>query len=449
MSSTSFVDRLPARRIIALIAATFIFLTACAAPATTVAPTATTAVTAAPGVTSAPATAAATPTTAPTAGEAVTVTVGYATGGNLDKYFETVLAGAGSALPGITVKTSIYPTYDDQLNQLPTQFAAGTVPDIIMWDNAAPVAQYANEQVITPLQDLIPGTGIDLNAYPKALVDGWTIDGNLYAIPAYLQNSAYVFNDDVLTAAGVTAQPKTMEEVATAAKAIKAKTGKAGIVILDNAFHLYQYMRAFGGAFNYGATINSAENVAGLQFLVDLFADGSAATAQQLGAAWDGDAISKNLAGMSDGGPWYIGFMKATAPAIKYTIGAIPGGKGNAPFVVTYGGGFTITNGAKDKTAAIKVIDYLTNEAAQQAILTTELGFVPARSSLYDAYVKTTPVYAAFTPEMLAAGKSLDYPVKTTEFSNELVAGFEQLVLRPGSSTAKDLLDSLQVKYGS
>jgi len=439
MASLSFVDHLPARRTLSLLAASAILVGACGTAASP-SPSASTAP-------SQPASEA--PIASPTAAAPVEITVGYATGGNLDKYFETVLAGAKDALPGITVKTVVYPTYDDQLNQLPTQFAAGTVPDIIMWDNAAPVAQYASEKVITPLNDLVKTTAIDLSAYPKALVDGWTIDGNLYAVPAYLQNSGFVWNDDVLNAAGVKTRPSTMEEVATAAKMVKDKTGKAGVVILDNVFHIYQYIRAFGGAFNYGKTINSAENVAGLQFLVDLFANGSASTAKQLGATWDGEAISKNLAAMSDGGPWYIGFMKSTAPTVKYTIAAIPGGGGNPSFIVTYGGGFTITANAKDPGAAIKVVDFLTNEAAQKAILTTELGFVPARSSLYDQYVATTPEYAAFTPEMLAAGESLDYPVKTTEFSNDLVAGFEQLVLRPGSTTAKALLDSLQAKYGS
>lgn len=435
--SRLITDRFRVRRALPLLGAA-VLVAACSSSTATPAPTTT--------PTKAPTTA---PTATPTPAAPVTITVGYATGGNLDKYFQTVLAGAAAALPNVTIKLVVSPTYDDQLNQLPTQFAAGTVPDIIMWDNSAPVAEYASEGVLAPLDDLIGGTSVDLTAYPKALVDGWRIDGKLYAIPAYLQNSGYVLNEDLLKSAGITSDPKTMEEISADAKIVKQKTGKAGVVILDNAFHIYQYIRAFGGAWNYGKTINSDANVAGLQFLVDMFTDGSAQTAKQLGATWDGDAISKNLAAMSDGGPWYIGFMQSAAPKINYTLGPIPGGAGNAPFVVTYGGGFTITANAKDKATAAQVVAFLTNKAAQQAILDTSLGFVPARSDLYDAYVKTTPTYAAFTPDILAAGKSLDYPKKTTDFSNDLVAGFENLIYRKGSGTAKTLLDSLQAKYGS
>jgi multiple sugar transport system substrate-binding protein len=377
------------------------------------------------------------------------VTLGYAGGGNIDTYFQKVLADAATALPDIKITPVVSPTYDDQLNQLPTQFAAGTVPDVIMWDNSAPVAEYASEQVILPLDDLIAGTSIDLSAYPQALVEGWKIDGKLYAIPAYLQNSAFVFNQGLLTDAGITTLPTSMDEVRAAAKTVKEKTGKAGIVILDNLFHLYQYMLAFGGGFDFGRTINSPENVAGLQFLVDMFVtDQTAQTAQQLGATWDGDAISKNLAAMSDGGPWYIGFMQSTAPNVKYDLLPIPSNKPDQPFVVTYGGGYTITDNAKDPAAAMRVVEYLTNEASEEAIITTGLGFVPAMTKFLAEYTAATPEYAAFTEDVLANGKTLAYPPNTTAFGNDLVAGFEQLALQPGSGTVQQLLDTLQSTYG-
>jgi multiple sugar transport system substrate-binding protein len=391
----------------------------------------------------------ASPTTAATVPPGnVEVTLGYAGGGNIDAYFAKVLADAATALPGITITPVVSPTYDDQLNQLPTQFAAGTAPDVIMWDNSAPVAEYASEQVIMPLD--VTGTSIDLSAYPKALVDGWTIDGNLYAIPAYLQNSAYVFNQDLLTQAGITTIPTSMDEVRAAAQTVKQKTGKAGVVILDNLFHLYQYMLAFGGGFNYGKTINSPQNAAGLQFLVDMFTkDQTAQTAQQLGATWDGDAISKDLASMSDGGPWYIGFMSATAPNVKYQLLPIPSNQPGQPFVVTYGGGYTMTDNAKDPAAAMKVIEYLASAPSQEAIISTGLGFVPAMTQYLDEFTAATPQYAPFTADVLANGKTLDYPKDTTAFGNDLVAGFEQLALQGGSGTAQSLLDTLQTKYGS
>ena len=72
----------------------------------------------------------------------VTITLGYAGGTNIDPYYNQVIKAAEKALPGITVNQVVYSTYDQQLDQMPAQVAAGTIPDIIVWDNSAPVGQY-------------------------------------------------------------------------------------------------------------------------------------------------------------------------------------------------------------------------------------------------------------------------------------------------------------------
>jgi multiple sugar transport system substrate-binding protein len=376
-----------------------------------------------------------------------TVTVGYAGGGVVDTYMAAIIKHAEKLLPGVTIKTAVYPTYDDQLSQLPTQFAAGTAPDITLWDNSAPVAEYATEGAIAPMDDLIGNTDVKLSAFPAALVNGWKIDKKLYAVPSYLQNSGYVYNKDVLSSAGITTTPTTLAEVKTDAEAVKAKTGKPGIVLLENLFHLTQYMVAFGGGYHNGKTIDSAKNVEALDYLLGMFKDGSAATAEQLGATWDGEAIGKNSAAMSDGGPWYIGFMTTSAPKTNYSLTELPGVTANAPKVTTYGGGFSISEKSQNKDVDMAVIAALTDSYSQNAIITTNLGYVPAATKYVSEYRSKTPQYAAFTNSVLAKGESLDYPEKTTEFGNDLVAGFQQLTASKAISS-KALLTQLQKKYG-
>ena len=132
-----------------------------------------------------------------------TVTLGYAGGGNLDSYYKTVTQAAQKALPGLTVKLVSYPTYDDQLNQMPQQFAAKTIPDVIVWDNSAPVRQYAEQGAIQPLDSSDAAVKDAVAAMPPALVKAWTIDGKLYGLPSYLQNSAFVSNLALLRSAGM------------------------------------------------------------------------------------------------------------------------------------------------------------------------------------------------------------------------------------------------------
>ena len=150
---------------------------------------------------------------------------------------------------------------------------------------------------------------------------------------------------------------------------------------------------------------------------------------------------------MSDAGPWYIGFMSSTAPQTKYALEPMPSTQAGKPVVATYGGGFSISAKTKSPNTAAKVIASLTGDSAQKAIITTGLGYVPAMTTYAAEYRKATPAYSAFTDEVLADGKGLDYPKKTTEFGNALVLGFEQLVA-DGSTSSKALLSDLQKKYG-
>jgi multiple sugar transport system substrate-binding protein len=377
-----------------------------------------------------------------------TVSVGFAGGGVINTYMADIIKRAEKELPGVKIKQVVYPTYDDQLNELPTEFAAGTAPDITLWDNSAPVAEFATQGAIASMSSLIGSTSVKLSAFPQALVNGWTIDGKLYGVPSYLQNSAYVYNHDVLSKAGITSYPTDIAQVGQDAQQVKTKTGKPGIVILENLFHLTQYMIAFGGGYNYGKTIDSAQNMAGLNFLLKLFADGAAASSEQLGATWDGVAIGDNDAAMADGGPWYIGYMSTSAPKVPYTLEPIPSVTPGKSVVTTYGGAYSISSKSSDKALDMAVIAQLTNAWSQNEEITTNLGFVPAMTSYVADYRAHTPEYAPFTNAVLAAGASLNYPVNTTAFGNALVTGFQQLTASHSTSSAA-LLKQLQKQYGS
>lgn len=385
---------------------------------------------------------------APTDGEVTgEITLGYSAGGEWGTYIEAQVARIEEEYPDLDVTTVVYPTYDDLLNQLPTELAAGTAPDLIQWDGAAPVAQYATEGVLAPLDEAVADAGKDLEVYPESLITGWTIDDQLYGLPVFLQNSAMAFNTSLLAQAGINEVPSTLDEYAAAAQAVADTTDSEGVVILDTLFHIAQYMYAFGGGFDYGRTISSEENVAGLTFLVDLFKNDAAATAQELGATWDGEAFAGNKAAMSDAGPWYVSFMELTAPDVEYSLVPLVGPEEGDQTVVSYSGGYSI-NGATDNfSAAWAALEILTDEQAQEELLASGTQ-VPAMTDYIGQYRDATPAYAAFTDEIIGNGRSLDYPLQTTEFGTDLVTGFQEMIFNQSSVTPQELLDTLQEKYG-
>lgn len=377
----------------------------------------------------------------------VQVTFGYSGGVWIEKYFDQVLGGLAQAVPGVEVKKVVYPTYDDLLNNLPAQVAAKTNPDVLYWTNEQ-LADYVSNGVLAPMNPLVAQTNIDLGQFYQGLVQGWTMDGNLYGVPFNGQDSAMVVNLDLLQKAGIAGPPKSMQELRQDAKQITVKTGGTGVVLLDNLFHLSQYLYAFGGGWANGKTINSPQNVQALQFLVNLFTvDKSAATAKQLGAAWDGEAFAKGNVGFSTGGPWYIGYMQQAGPSVHYALLPIPTSDGGT-VMVTYGGGISIFSDAKDKSAAIRLIAYLTNDPNMQLMATSGLKYLPAKTQYMNLYVQQVPEFAPLK-DAFFKGRPLDYPPNIKQFGDDLVKGFEQLVFQPGQLTPQSLLDSLQQQYGS
>ncbi|HTU00981.1 MAG TPA: extracellular solute-binding protein [Candidatus Sulfotelmatobacter sp.] len=375
-----------------------------------------------------------------------TVSLGYSGGVWIEKYFDQVIGSLAQSMPNLTVKKVVYPTYDDLLNGLPAQVAAKTNPDVLYWTNEQ-LADYVSNGVLAPLDRLLPPAKIDLGVFYKGLVQGWTMNGKLYGVPFNGQNSAMVVNLDLLKQAGVTELPKTIQELGQDATLIQTKTGSTGLVILDNLFHLSQYVYAFGGGWGNGRTINSPQNAQGLQFLVDLFTkDKAAATAKQLGAAWDGEAFAKGTVGFSTGGPWYIGYMQQAGPNVHYQLMPIPTATGGTA-MVTYGGGLSVFANVKDPGPAMQLIAYLTDDTNMKLMATSGLKYLPARTAYMDLYVSIVPEFAPLK-EAFFTGTGLDYPPGIKEFGDDLVKGFEQMVFQPGSLTPQDLLATLQQKYG-
>jgi multiple sugar transport system substrate-binding protein len=376
-----------------------------------------------------------------------TVSLGYSGGVWIEKYFDQVIGGLAKSMPNLQVKKVVYPTYDDLLNGLPTQVAAKTNPDVLYWTNEQ-LADYVNNGVLAPLDQLLPQTHIDLGAFYQGLVQGWSMNGKLYGIPFNGQNSAMVVNLDLLKKAGISGLPKTIQELGQDAAQI-SQGGATGLVILDNLFHLSQYVYAFGGGWGDGKTIDTPQNVQALQFLVDMFTkDKSAATAKQLGAAWDGEAFAKGAVGFSTGGPWYIGYMQQAGPNIRYQLMPIPTASGGTA-MVTYGGGLSVFANVKDTGSAIRLIEYLTNEENMKLMATSGLKYLPARTADMDLYVSVVPEFAPLK-DAFFKGTALDYPPAVKEFGDELIKGFEQMVYQPeGGLTPQALLSTLQQKYGA
>ncbi|MEV5027462.1 extracellular solute-binding protein [Paenibacillus sp. LPE1-1-1.1] len=116
---------------------------------------------------------------------------------------------------------------EQQKVKLKTQAASGEVPDITMVNPGAQMAPFVNGKVLAPLNDVLDdelkGT------FLEGVLDYYTVDGNVYALPYRLNIAGIFYNKELLAKAGVE-PPKTFEELIEASKKLR-ETGITPMIV--------------------------------------------------------------------------------------------------------------------------------------------------------------------------------------------------------------------------
>jgi multiple sugar transport system substrate-binding protein len=158
--------------------------------------------------------------------------------------------------------------------QISTAAASDTLPDVaIMHVDQVPTHVFRN--VLRPIDDLAQTIGVSAADFPSAVWEGGVVAGKRYSIPLDIHPMTMFYNQDALTAAGVTAAPTNAEEFEAAATALTQGDNKG--FMITTGFPVQQIfqmlLHQFGGSeFNEDgseATWNSEAGVQALQWMKD------------------------------------------------------------------------------------------------------------------------------------------------------------------------------------
>ncbi len=99
--------------------------------------------------------------------------------------------------------------------KLPTAISTNTDPDFVLM-GIEYIYQYANNDMIIPLDDFWEKTGLDESNYLENVVDKSKVDGTLYGVPMQYNLQYLYYNKDLFEEAGLDPEqpPTTMEELA-------------------------------------------------------------------------------------------------------------------------------------------------------------------------------------------------------------------------------------------
>lgn len=299
--------------------------------------------------------------------------------------------------PDILVKYE--PITGDYKQALLTSIAGGVEPDIfyvdIFW-----WLEFATNDVLLPIDGLMADSGVSADEFIPSLVEAFTYEDNLYGIAKDFNTLGMFYNKDLFDKANL-AYPTddwTWDDLKSAAAALTdasdANRPVFGLCTAPDPGRFPAFVFQNGGSVMTSdfmdTTLDSAAAIGAAEYYTSFRAEGIGATPSDLGEGWQGTAFGKGQCAMVYEGGWLIPYLRDQFPDVNYGVvlpPAGPGGEGNMIFTVAW----AVSADTKNPEAAWKVIEFLTSEESQKAVL--ESGFaLPSRASLQDSeYLQNNP----------------------------------------------------------
>jgi multiple sugar transport system substrate-binding protein len=366
----------------------------------------------------------------------VTLQLMFGSSGDAETNAVKDAATAWSAKTGNKVTVIPAQNFGQQLTQ---SLAGGSPPDVF----------YVGSQQLSTLADNnnLAQTGNKVDSptgfYPS-LVKSFTYKGNFWCAPKDFSTLALEINTDMWKAAGLTDAdiPTNWDQLETVAKKLTTG-GVTGLVFNDTLDRVDAFMRQAGGtmmnADDTAFTIDSPQNLQGLQFVQKLAKEGVLKFPKQVGTGWGGEAMGTNKAAMAIEGNWFVGGVKASWPTLKYMVVPLPAGPTGIKATLSFTNCWGVAAKSQHQAAAVDFINFLTSDT-QQMTFATAFGVMPSRVSDGAAFATAFPDQKAFID-----GASYAFgPVGVTGFAAAQTAFDAQVIGLSGSSDPKAMLAALQ-----
>ena len=308
------------------------------------------------------------------------------TGGDRPTY-EALIAQFNQEHPSIEVKMDIQP-WDTLAQKLPAAFATGTGPDIATPDyNVATIRQYAKAGTILPLDDAYgAGDGkVETAAMPAAVIDGFTVDGKLYAVPANFATLLLYYNKDLFAQAGVANPPATMDEFRDAAVKLTKRTVPASrpstVGARRSPDHLHVAHLDLGRRGRHSrrqgcSALASPETIAAVKSWADLIVNQGISPVGETGQGAD-NLFAAGKAAMEMNGPWAAGQYKTAG--VNFDVAPIPVGSAG-PVTLASTVPMVVSKSTEHKAEVYEFLSWWTGQEAQKA-LALGSGFPPVRTA--------------------------------------------------------------------
>jgi arabinogalactan oligomer/maltooligosaccharide transport system substrate-binding protein len=306
------------------------------------------------------------------------------------------------ANPSIKVKYVNVP-FDSAQNKFDTAAGSKGAPDVLRSEVGWTPA-FAKKGYFLALD----GTAAlaDKSKFQASLVTQAQYDGKTYGVPLVTDTLALVYNKALFEKAGITAAPKTWDELKAAAKLVNQKAKVDGFWLNTAAYYAQPFLYGEGvdmvDTASRKITINGAAAKKGLATWQSMFSGTGLHKADITADAYAHieDAFVNGKVASIIQGPWEItNFYKGSAFSDKSNLGiaVLPAGSSGSAGAPTGGHNLAVYAGSDSahQQASIKFVTWMTS-AKTQTQIALKNATLPTRSDAYTAAVTADPGVAGF-----------------------------------------------------
>ncbi|WP_031478285.1 extracellular solute-binding protein [Streptomyces bicolor] len=239
-----------------------------------------------------------------------------------------------------------------------------------------------------------------------------TVDGKIYGAPFYVGVRALYYRTDVFEELGLEV-PKTMDELATTAREIRAAKPELYGLVVGGAYTYgaMPFVWANGGEIatgkggSYASAIDSAAAQKGIKAYTSLFSDDNCPAAKCAGMGGNDTvtAFAAGKAGMAIGGDFSHTAVEAGKVKGKYAVVPLPGVKaGSIAPAFAGGNNIGVLKSTSHRTLAVELMEQLASKKTQASMFEA-MGFLPTFSDVRQQVAAEEPYVKPFA-ETLAAG---------------------------------------------
>jgi multiple sugar transport system substrate-binding protein len=427
------------RRAAVAIAAAPLVLGGCLAAGPSTAPSATTPA-------SAPSSQAAGGSAAPSTPAEVSGTItfwnGYAADGEeISTFTEEVLPAFQALYPNVTVEHQEIP-YDDLRQKLVTGLAGGVLPDVLRADIIW-VPEFADQGALLALDEEMA----DFDELAGQMFEGplstnkW--QDHYYGLPLDTNTRVLFWNPAVLSEAGVSEAPTTVEEFEAAMAKVKETLGEDAFGYAEGGtgpWSVLPWIWSFGGGITNdelteaSGTLNGPETVAAVTQLKEWLDAGLLSPSILGGGVATSEQFGNGTAATVLEGPWMPGIFANQFPDLEYELAPVPAGPAGSASVVG-GEDIVVFEQTQNKEAALAFTRFMVSEEAQLAM--GKVGQMPVLKSL--ASHPDLPEFYGVFQEQLATAKART-PVPAWPKIDETISNAVLKALR-GDASIQEALD--------